>query len=500
MAQVSVLQPTNFEALFGVETGEAVIMAIDAMGATIDFPLAGLSLVFTADGLSFSGTPGADDFRIESGTVTGFTLQMGMMDVAQVTDIALDARRVEKAIDKGQLDKLVEDALRGNDSFTGSMGIDALLGGRGDDTLSGGMGDDTLDGGKGDDRAEYAGVFDTFTITEDNKVITLTDSSADDGEEGTDTLTDVEFIAFQDFIYEVSTGALWPIGTEMGEALGGSSQDDLIDGLGGNDTILGNDGNDSLFGGEGNDTLVGGEGKDTLNGGQGDDLFTVDKKDRVVEETGGGIDTIESAVSIKLVDNVENAVLTGTDKGKVKGNDLDNTITGNAGDNKLDGRDGNDVINGGQGDDKIRGGDGNDTLTGGGGDDDLRGGDGADVFRIEDGGPADVDSIRDFVLGEDLIDVSAIDELPDFMTLQGLLSDQGKEVAIQTVSSGTILIRGVDINELTESNFIFAMSEMEMEEEELEGVEEAEEVETEPMPEMVMEEMVIVETVVEETM
>ncbi|MFC1385690.1 MAG: calcium-binding protein, partial [gamma proteobacterium symbiont of Clathrolucina costata] len=95
-------------------------------------------------------------------------------------------------------------------------------------------------------------------------------------------------------------------GTDWGEPMEGSPQDDRMDGGRGEDILSGDAGNDWLEGGEGNDDLDGGEGDDWLFGGDGDD--------------------------------------------------------------NLDGGEGADILNGGGGDDRLRGGNG-DVLTGGLGND-----------------------------------------------------------------------------------------------------------------------------------
>jgi serralysin len=92
-------------------------------------------------------------------------------------------------------------------------------------------------------------------------------------------------------------------------------------------------------------------------------------------------------------------------------------------DDTADGKSGNDNFSAGKGDDILKGGDGNDALSGGSGDDLLRGdglrdkltgGTGADDFvylKVSDLGSRSgkTDTITDFAVKEDTIDLSAID-------------------------------------------------------------------------------------------
>ncbi|KQO69354.1 VCBS domain-containing protein [Methylobacterium sp. Leaf89] len=125
--------------------------------------------------------------------------------------------------------------------------------------------------------------------------------------------------------------------------------------------IWGNTVANVISGGAGNDTLDGGAGADTLSGGLGDDLYVVDDAGEViVEAAGAGFDTVRSAVSHTLADNVEALVLVGSAPLQGTGNQLDNVIVGNSGDNVLQGLDGNDTLTGGGGNDRIDGGAGTD--------------------------------------------------------------------------------------------------------------------------------------------
>ena len=104
-----------------------------------------------------------------------------------------------------------------------------------------------------------------------------------------------------------------------------------------------------------------------------------------------------------------------------EGDNNGNTLTGTSGDDQLYGYGGNDILNGGDGNDILRGGAGNDTLNGGAGNDILiggtgndilTGGAGKDIFRWEKGdagtaGKPAVDTVTDFTLGTDVLDLRA---------------------------------------------------------------------------------------------
>jgi uncharacterized protein YjiK len=162
-----------------------------------------------------------------------------------------------------------------------------------------------------------------------------------------------------------------------------TNQDDRINGRGGADTINGLGGNDILNGGADADTMSGGSGSDRY--------FVDDAGDTVIEIAGqGGADMVITSVSYTLDagQSIER-LRAGTDASGLTlgGNELGNTILG---------------------------GDGNDTIVGGGGLDVLLGGDGSDTFVFEslaDSGAsvATRDRIKDFTVGADLIDLSAID-------------------------------------------------------------------------------------------
>lgn len=151
-----------------------------------------------------------------------------------------------------------------------------------------------------------------------------------------------------------------------------------------------------IIGTTANNILNGGAGADTLRSLAGDDTYFVDNTgDIVTDPISSGIDTVNSNVTFAIGSSVENLTLTSTD------NNLANNIIGK--DNMLSGLGGNDILDGGSG---------NDTLIGGAGGDNLTGGTGIDTFAhtvVGDSAGANIDTINDFLVGGDKIDLSAID-------------------------------------------------------------------------------------------
>jgi len=160
-------------------------------------------------------------------------------------------------------------------------------------------------------------------------------------------------------------------------------------------------------------------------GGTGNDTYYTDDATLILTEeaTPGDIDQVFAATSFQLASNIENLTLLGTADFRGIGNASANGMHGNAGDNRLTGQLGNDSILGADGDDRLLGNLGNDTLRGDAGADRIIGGLGKDylvggteedsfVFTaLAQSGAVQTtaDVIADFIAGEDVIDLSAID-------------------------------------------------------------------------------------------
>ncbi len=181
-------------------------------------------------------------------------------------------------------------------------------------------------------------------------------------------------------------------------------------------TLLGRAGNDTLTGGTGNDTLNGGVGIDTMTGGAGNDTYFVDNvNDKVVENVGGGSDTVWASVSYTLQTGttvapgpeIEFLRANGATGVTLTGNEFSHHIFGGAGADTLIGGAGNDTLIGGAGADTLIGGAGNDVLNGGAGDDTLTGGAGSDVFQFSAAGFGH-DIITDFTVGVDKLGIAGL--------------------------------------------------------------------------------------------
>jgi Ca2+-binding RTX toxin-like protein len=258
------------------------------------------------------------------------------------------------------------------DNLIGGGGADIFRGGGGNDTIVGGGGNDILNGGSGSDSLTGGGGNDTY-------IIDAADTITENAGQGTDTIQagfTISLANFPNIENLILTGTANLNGT----------------GTAGNNSLTGNGGNNTLTGGAGNDILNGGAGIDTLIGGLDSDTYIVDTTtDTITENAGEGTDAIQSSVTFTLASltNIENLTLTGTSNINGTGNASNNNLAGNAGNNSLNGSGGGDILNGGAGKDILTGGAAGDTL----------------VFQFGQSTAANFDSISDFAIGTDKIDL-----------------------------------------------------------------------------------------------
>jgi Ca2+-binding RTX toxin-like protein len=261
--------------------------------------------------------------------------------------------RVDNIIGNFGFGQVVAQRLTGNvgdNRMQDGLLADTLIGLGGNDTLISQWSNDTLIGGAGDD------IYQILVGAPDAGPRTVT--IVEDAGQGIDSVeTDILDYQLPDGI-ENLRGILFEPGS--------LSQ-----------TLKGNSGANEIQGGAGRDTLIGGLGDDSY-------IIEAESDDVVVESAGGGFDTIKTAKSWTLGNNIEG--LAGTADALILiGNSANNTIStfatgstlqGNAGDDTIIGEGSNLTLRGDTGNDLIRvltadsdgsrtrayGGDGNDRI------------------------------------------------------------------------------------------------------------------------------------------
>ncbi|XWN31390.1 MAG: type I secretion C-terminal target domain-containing protein [Devosia sp.] len=252
----------------------------------------------------------------------------------------------------------------GSDNLSGGSGADSLNGDTGDDNLTGGTGNDTLNGGDGTDTADYSAAAAGVDVN------LLSGSATDDGDGGSDTLSNIENIigsAFADTLRgDHVSNTIWAgagndtvLGRDGADVFYGEDGDDNIQGDQGDDTLHGGDGADGLYGDEGNDILYGDDGNDILAGkedndilygGAGNDTLYGEAGDDALDG-GSGIDravysTATAGVTVNLVAGTATGEGSDTLSGieNVTGSDYDDTFFGDGEDNTFIGGTGTDTV------------------------------------------------------------------------------------------------------------------------------------------------------------
>jgi Ca2+-binding RTX toxin-like protein len=310
---------------------------------------------------TLDGGPGIDNAFYDNAP-TGVTVSLAISGPQDTGGAGIDTLiSIENLYGSPLGDTLTGDG--GSNSILGNGGNDVLNGGGGADYLMGGAGNDTIDGGAGVDTAAFSGALASYSIVNNSGTLTIS------GPDGTDTVTNVEYLAFSDQTIAAPGAA--------GVTLTGTS---------GNDFLVGTSGNDSLSGLAGDDVLQGGAGDDTLDGGTGTDNAFYDN-------AASGV-----TVDLTLQGSPQNTIGAGNDTlisiENLYGSNFADTLTGDNNANSLSGNGGNDTLSGGGGNDVLYGGSGSDSLTGGAGN---------DVFlylALSDSTQAAPDVITDFTSGD----------------------------------------------------------------------------------------------------
>ena len=139
----------------------------------------------------------------------------------------------------------------------------------------------------------------------------------------------------------------------------------------------------------------------------------------------------------------------------VQGDDI---IYGASGADVLTGDIGDDLIFNGAGDDVAQGGDGDDTLWAGSGDDLLTGGAGEDTFSF--GSNSGTDTISDFTVDEDTLDLSFVGEgFSDAASVVAAASEEDRDgtsgVLIALGDDNSVFLENLTLSDLSNSSFIF---------------------------------------------
>jgi len=198
---------------------------------------------------------------------------------------------------------------------------------------------------------------------------------------------------------------------------------------GGQGDIRGTSNSEVIYGSDRNDVFEGGGGRDTYYGGGGDDYYWLrDNTQVIVENPGGGTDTLRLWHSLKLPENVENLIVFGDG----------NFAIGNALDNIIQGLEGRQFLYGGQGADVLIGGSGADVFV------TVRG-EGAKVIHDFEGGWGAGDQVR--LLGSSF---STLDQVKAAMT------QRGADVVLNN-GGEALLFRNITIDRFAADDFQFQL-------------------------------------------
>ena len=154
--------------------------------------------------LTLSGTITGNIILTSEGGYTNNVIRIAPVDTSNGPDFVIGSAQGDIINSFGGNDTIVAgdgaDSVNAGDDddlVDGGAGNDTLLGGAGQDTITGGTGNDSIDGGDGNgDTVVLAGSWSGYTITQSGGVYTIVDRDPSNGDEGTDTVSNSERIAF----------------------------------------------------------------------------------------------------------------------------------------------------------------------------------------------------------------------------------------------------------------------------------------------------------------
>jgi Ca2+-binding RTX toxin-like protein len=289
------------------------------------------------------------------------------------------------------------------DTLEGTDLDDVIRTRRGDDTIFASGGADHINGGMGSDTMDYSRYDGELSIVLANSAPTTVQGNGAPG----DVLVDIENL----------------IGGRRNDYFAGDDSDNTFHGNGGDDYFVASNGFDHYFGGAGYDTV------DYSSTGVG---LTIGAPRKGISVVGGGVDH-------DTLNSIER-------------------IIGTALDDRIGGGKANNEFYGGNGDDVLKGGAGGDVLSGDAGNDRLTGGANADIFAFIDGFGRD--TVTDFhATGDDhdvldMRDVATVSSF-DSMLYGHRIWQDGSDVVIDAAKGNEVILKNVDIHDLSASDFLF---------------------------------------------
>ena len=317
-------------------------------------------------------------------------------------------------------------------------GDDVLFGNEFDNQLFGMRGDDQIDGGAGTDTAVFLGTSAQYQITQTGGVVTVTHLAADFG---SDRLTNIEWIRFDDSVIEITTGTFNDIFAPV--LMATAPADGAVDVLAAANLVFTFD-----------ESIQALAGAALIYRADGSLWRRIDTSDTAQAQLTANQLTLNPTVDLEpgqryyvLMEAGAVADLAGNPFGGIADptrfdfnvrSDLV-TRTGTASADNLTGSAGHDLLRGLGGNDTLVGQAGNDTLDGGAGQDAMTGGLGDDVYLVDDSRDRVTESSNQ---GTDKIFVSVLTSYTLPTNVEHLLRTGGGNFTGNGTSAANVLTGG----------------------------------------------------------